>query len=87
MQHVTAECLGIKDSFLANLSNTVIEECKDGYPELEERKEFIFKVLTEEEEKFNKTIDQGLAILAQMEQDMVAAGSKELSRREYFQVV
>ena len=60
--------LGIKDSFLANLSNTVIEECKDGYPELEERKEFIFKVLTEEEEKFNKTIDQGLAILAQMEQ-------------------
>ena len=34
--------LGIKDTFLANLSNTVIEECKDGYPELEERKDFIF---------------------------------------------
>ena len=78
--------LGIKDSFLANLSNTVIEECKDGYPELEERKEFIFKVLTEEEEKFNKTIDQGLAILAQMEQDMVAAGSKELSGENTFKL-
>ena len=78
--------LGIKDTFLANLSNTVIEECKDGYPELEERKEFIFKVLTEEEEKFNKTIDQGLAILAQMEQEMVAAGSKELSGENTFKL-
>ena len=78
--------LGIKDTFLANLSNTVIEECKDGYPELEERKDFIFKVLTEEEEKFNKTIDQGLAILAQMEQEMVAAGSKELSGENTFKL-
>ncbi len=78
--------LGIKDTFLANLSNTVIEECKDGYPELEERKDFIFKVLTEEEEKFNKTIDQGLAILAQMEQEMAAAGSKELSGENTFKL-
>ena len=78
--------LGIKDTFLANLSNTVIEECKDGYPELEERKDFIFKVLTEEEEKFDKTIDQGLAILAQMEQEMVAAGSKELSGENTFKL-
>ena len=35
--------------------------------ELEEKKEMIFKVLTEEENKFNKTIDQGLAILSQYE--------------------
>ena len=36
----------------------------------------IFKVLTEEEDKFNKTIDQGLAILAEMEDAMAAAGEK-----------
>ena len=78
--------LGIKDTFLANLSNTVIQESKDGYPELEEKKEFIFKVLTEEEEKFNKTIDQGLAILAQMEQEMVASGSRELSGENTFKL-
>ena len=52
--------LGIEGKFLAKLSETVIEGSKDGYPELEEKKEFIFKVLTEEEDKFNKTIDQGL---------------------------
>ena len=53
--------LGIEGKFLANLSDTVIALSKDGYPELEEKKVMIFKVLTEEEDKFNKTIDQGLA--------------------------
>ena len=52
--------LGIDKQFLAELSATVIEGSKDGYPELEEKKSFIFKVLSQEEEKFNKTIDQGL---------------------------
>ena len=51
--------LGIEGNFLSRLSETVIEGSKDGYPELEEKKEFIFNVLTKEEEKFGKTIDQG----------------------------
>ncbi|MDE6959436.1 MAG: alanine--tRNA ligase, partial [Lachnospiraceae bacterium] len=57
--------LGIEGKFLAKLSETVIEGSRDGYPELEEKREFIFKVLTQEEDKFNKTIDQGLVILAE----------------------
>ena len=65
--------LGIEGKFLAELSKTVIELSKDGYPELEEKQSMIFKVLTEEEDKFNKTIDQGLAILAEMEDAMAAA--------------
>ena len=36
----------------------------------------IFKVLTEEEDKFNKTIDQGLAILSDMEEEMSKSGSR-----------
>ena len=54
--------LGIEGTFLSKLSRTVIEGSKDGYPELEEKKDFIFKVLAQEEEKFSKTIDQGLEI-------------------------
>jgi alanyl-tRNA synthetase len=46
--------LGIKDSFLAKLAITVIEESKDGYPELEEKKDYILKILTIEEEKFGE---------------------------------
>lgn len=52
---------------MAELAKTVINESKDGYPELEEKKDFILKVLAQEEEKFAKTIDQGLAILEEME--------------------
>ena len=78
--------LGISGAFLAKLSNTVITESCDGYPELEEKKEFIFKVLTQEEEKFNKTIDQGLAILADMQKAMEEKGSKTLSGEDAFKL-
>ena len=71
--------LGIQGTFLAKLSEEVINGSKDGYPELEDKKEFIFKVLTNEENQFNKTIDQGLRILADMEEEMKASGTKELS--------
>ena len=58
--------LGIDGKFLANLSTTVIEGSKDGYPELEEKKDFILNVLTQEEDKFNKTIDHVLAFLTHL---------------------
>ena len=78
--------LGIKGTFLARLSETVINESKDGYQELEDKKAFIFKVLTQEEEKFNKTIDQGLSILNDMMADMEAKGSKELPGEDTFKL-
>ncbi|MCM1118232.1 MAG: alanine--tRNA ligase [bacterium] len=78
--------LGITGKFLARLSQTVISECKDGYPELEEKSEFILTVLTQEEDKFDKTIDQGLSILAQMEEEMRAAGVTELSGENAFKL-
>ena len=78
--------LGIDGTFMAQLSATVIHESKDGYPELEEKQDFIFKVLTQEEEKFSKTIDQGLAILADMEKEMESKGEKVLSGGEAFKL-
>ena len=78
--------LGIEGRFLAGLSETVIALSKDGYPELEEKKAMIFKVLTEEEDKFNKTIDQGLSILADMEEKMTAGGEKTLSGEDAFKL-
>ncbi|MBR2401302.1 MAG: alanine--tRNA ligase [Lachnospiraceae bacterium] len=78
--------LGIEGTFLAKLSATVIEGSKDGYPELEEKKDFIFNVLTNEENQFNKTIDQGLSILAEMEDALVKAGKKELSGEDAFKL-
>ncbi len=78
--------LGINGLFLAKLCETVINESKDGYPELEEKREYILKVLTLEEEKFNKTIDQGLSILADMEEACAKAGSTVLSGDDAFKL-
>ena len=78
--------LGIKEQFLANLSQTVIAESKDGYPELEEKKAFILNVLTQEESKFDKTIDQGLAILGEMTEGMKKEGKTELSGEDAFKL-
>ena len=78
--------LGIDGAFMATLSATVIDECKDGYPELWEKREFIFKTLSTEEEQFNKTIDKGLAILSDMEEETTKAGSKVLSGENAFKL-
>ena len=71
---------------MAKLAATVINESKDGYPELEEKKDFIFKVLSQEEEKFGKTIDQGLTILTQMQEELEASGAKELKGADAFKL-
>ena len=78
--------LGIEGAFLVELANTVIEGSKDGYPELEEKKVFIFNVIEKEEAKFNKTIDQGLSILADMEAEMEKNGEKVLSGENAFKL-
>lgn len=79
--------LSIEGSFLPELAQTVIEGSKDGYPELEEKRDFILNVIVKEEEQFNKTIDQGLKILsdivAQMETDHVKTLSGEDAFRLY----
>ena len=78
--------LGIKGTFLSDLAGTVIEGSKDGYPELEEKKEFIFTVLTQEENKFNKTIDQGLSILNEMTESVTKEGKLQLDGAEAFRL-
>ena len=78
--------LGIDGTFLAKLSETVIEGSKDGYPELDEKREFIFNVLQQEEAKFNKTIDQGLSILASMEEELAAKNAKILVGADAFKL-
>lgn len=78
--------LNIPGEFLVKLAGTVIEGSKDGYPELDEKREFIFKVVAKEEEQFNKTIDQGLSILSNLEKEMEAKGSRMLEGTEAFKL-
>ena len=78
--------LGIEGSFIPELAQTVIEGSKDGYPELEEKKDFILKMIAKEEDQFNKTIDQGLGILAEMTAKMEAEQTTTLSGADAFKL-
>ena len=78
--------LGIEGNFMAELAKVVIHESKDGYPELEEKKEYILKLLSIEEDKFNKTIDQGLTILADMEKELEKKNTKVLAGEDAFKL-
>ena len=78
--------LGIDGLFLSELAKVVIATSKDGYPELEEKKEMILKVISEEENKFNKTIDQGLTILEDFEAAMKEEGKTTLDGADAFKL-
>ncbi len=78
--------LGIDGLFLAKLATTVIDSSKDGYPVLDEKRELILKVLTTEEENFNKTIDQGLVILSDLESRLVKEGKTCLDGEDAFRL-
>jgi len=78
--------LGIKGSFLAGLSDKVVEVSGSAYPELQERKDYIRKILTVEEEKFSATIDQGTAIIHEYIDELKQAGKTVLSGDRVFRL-
>lgn len=63
--------LGIDGAFLSELADTVINESKGAYPELEEKRETIKSIIRTEEERFMQTIDAGFAILNSFLDDRV----------------
>jgi alanyl-tRNA synthetase len=52
--------LNLPSDFLIPLAQKTIENYKDAYQELGDNEDNIIKVITEEEEKFNKTLENGL---------------------------
>ncbi|MBQ0059901.1 MAG: alanine--tRNA ligase, partial [Lachnospiraceae bacterium] len=78
--------LGIEGTFLAELSKTVLATSKEAYPDLAERESFIYGVLNNEEDLFNKTIDTGLKVLADYEEEMKAEGKTVLDGDKAFKL-
>ncbi len=78
--------LGIKGTFLHEVCDTVIHESCGAYPELSEKAEYIKKVISMEEEGFNRTIDAGLSILEDMMKKLEADGAKVLSGDDAFKL-
>ncbi len=78
--------LGIGGSFLYELAKTVARESKGAYPELEEKFEYIEKVIKNEEERFAETIDQGLLILEDYIEEVKESGKSLLGGAAAFKL-
>ena len=78
--------LGIKGEFLAELSKTVIANSGDAYPELIDKKDYILKILTIEENSFYKTIDKGMELLKADIAEMKKEGQTVMSGEKSFRL-
>jgi len=75
--------IGIKGTFLHEVCDTVIDENKIAYPELEEKRAYIKKIIKVEEEAFAKTIDKGMELLTDI---MNQSENKMLSGEDVFKL-
>ncbi|MBE6837986.1 MAG: alanine--tRNA ligase [Ruminococcus sp.] len=78
--------LGKKEPFLYEVCDTVIDENKTAYPELEEKRAYIKKVIKQEEDSFAKTVDKGTEILNGMIEALIASGEKKLCGADVFKL-
>ncbi len=78
--------LGINGMFLRGLCEIVISQNKDAYPELQTKYDYILKVMTLEEERFNATIDAGLGILSGVIADAKEKGEQVISGADAFKL-
>ena len=78
--------LGINGMFLRGLCEIVIAQNEGAYPELKTKYDYILKVMTLEEERFNATIDAGLGILNGLVADAKEKGEKVLSGADTFKL-
>lgn len=78
--------LNINREFLYEVAQTVIEASKSAYPELEEKKEYITKIIKNEEERFDATIDNGLNVLNKYIDDAKSSGRNVISGDEAFKL-
>ncbi|WP_028510090.1 alanine--tRNA ligase [Ruminococcus sp. NK3A76] len=78
--------LGINGLFLKDIVKTVVDCNKCEYNELEEKYDYIVKLLTNEEESFNQTIDRGMKLLDGMIEELDKKGEKVLAGEDCFKL-
>ena len=78
--------LGINRKFLVELCRVVISQNDNAYPELVTKSDYILKVISLEEDRFNTTIDAGLSILSSIIEKAKAEGKSEISGADAFKL-
>jgi len=80
------KALNFKGNFLNQISSEVIAVMKPFYPELEHNQEFVKKVISAEEERFNRTLANGLKIFEELLQSAIEKKQPLLSGSDLFRL-
>ncbi len=78
--------LGFDGPFLAQIADTVINEMGEHYIELTARRQFILNVITQEEERFLRTFNNGLELIAELVENLKAKGKSQIPGEEVFKL-
>ena len=81
-----AKVLGINDYFLNELGSVIIDDYGDAYPELKEKKDFSFKIVSDEEKKFSNTLKEGTKLLMTNIEDLKSKNEKFLNPADAFKL-
>ncbi|CAM3113021.1 alanine--tRNA ligase [Filibacter tadaridae] len=81
-----AKQLGIDKPFMYTLVPVVGSAMKDFYPEVDDKKEFIMKVVKNEEERFHETLNEGMTILTSIIDKSKASGTSTVSGSDAFRL-
>lgn len=81
-----AKHIGINEPFMYKLVPVVGEIMKDFYPEVLEKKDFIAKVVKNEEDRFHETLNDGLRILSEVIKKEKESGSTIISGKDIFRM-
>ncbi len=76
--------LGIKGNFLEQLGSLVLAQYEGAYPAMMKQPIALLQALQDEENQFNKTLENGLKQFRRLEQDLTAKGQKQISGEEAF---
>ncbi|MGQ0600574.1 MAG: alanine--tRNA ligase, partial [Anaerolineales bacterium] len=76
--------IGFDEPFLAKVAETVIEQYGSLYPEITKHKVSIARTLTQEEERFARTVDVGVANLGALLTELAEHGQDTVSGQDAF---
>jgi alanyl-tRNA synthetase len=77
---------GFEEPFLAKVAGVVIDEMGGHYIELKARRQFILNVITQEEERFLRTFNNGLELIAALVEKLKAQGQSQIPGDEVFKL-
>jgi alanyl-tRNA synthetase len=78
--------IGLQEPFLARVAEVVVTNYGDFYPELRQNREIILNQLTREEERFQRTVESGMARLEQLLDRLSADGKQALPGDQAFEL-